>query len=693
MAELLLELFSEEIPARMQMRAAVDLRRMLTEALGDELKATETKVLYGPRRIAIVLDGLPAAQADRREERRGPRADAPDKAIEGFLRGAGVTREQCEERETPKGTFLFAIIDQKGRPTAEVLAEVLPDVLGRFTWPKSMRWGDSDSRWVRPLHSIVALLDGDVVPFAFAGVTAGNETRGHRLHAPKVFKVKNAADYVEKLRAAKVVADPVERRSSIAAGAAALAEAEGLHLVPDAGLLDELAGLVEWPVVMAGGFDERFMDVPEEVLVTSMRSHQKYLALRKPDGALAPRFVVVANLEAEDGGRQIVAGNQRVLRARLSDAEFFWQTDREARLESRVEALDGIVFHARLGTLGDKVKRIERLAARLADHVPGADDEQAARAARLAKADLTTGMVGEFPELQGVMGRYYARHDKEADAVCEAIAQHYSPVGPSDDCPRDPVAVAVALADKIDTLVAFFGIGETPTGSRDPFALRRAALGVIRLVLENELRLPLNTAFIYAGEQLRGIQGWEAPDQALLDFFAERLRVYLREQGARHDLITAVFGARGIGQTHDDFTALVAKVAALAGFLDTQAGGDLLVAYRRAANIVRAERTSKTNAWQPESDEVAHDRFVDEREEAVFHSVRAVQGSGADPADADGFAAYLVDLARLRDPVDAFFEHVTVNDSDPAIRDNRLRLLEDMRRTMDQVADFSLIEG
>jgi glycyl-tRNA synthetase beta chain len=690
--QLLLELFSEEIPARMQMRAALDLRRLLQEALGD-LKPAGSRLLYGPRRIAVVLDDLPAAQPDRKEERRGPRADAPAKAIDGFLRGAGVTRDQCEERETPKGNFLFAVIEQKGRPTAELLAEVLPEVLGKLPWPKSMRWGTGDARWVRPLHAIVALFDGKVVPFRFAEVTAGASTCGHRFHAPDAFEVTDADDYVAKLRAAKVLADPGERRAAIAAGADALARAEKLDLVPDDALLDELTGLVEWPVPMLGRFDERYMDVPAEVLVTSMRAHQKYLALREASGSLAPRFVLVANLEAADRGTQIVAGNERVLRARLSDAEFFWQVDREQRLADRVARLDGIVFHAKLGTLGDKVGRIERLAGRLAAHVPGADDDLARRAALLAKADLVTEMVGEFPELQGVMGRYYARHDKEPDAVAEAIAQHYAPQGPNDDCPTAPVAICVALADKLDTLAGFFGIGETPTGSRDPFALRRAALGVIRLILENGLRLPLLTAFGYAAEQLRGTPDWQPADQALFEFFCDRLKVHLRERGVRHDLINAVFGASGIGRAHDDFTALVAKVEALAGFLGQDAGQNLLVAYRRAANIVRAERASKTNPWQPDSLDVAHQRFVDDREEAVFHSLRAVQASGADPADAAGFAAYLGDLAHLRDPVDAFFEHVTVNDADAAIRDNRLRLLEDIRRTMDQVADFSQIEG
>ena len=692
MPQFLLEVFSEEIPARMQMRAALDLRRLLQEALGD-LKPSGSRLLYGPRRIAVVLDDLPAAQADRTEERRGPRADAPDKAIDGFLRGAGVTRDQCEERETPKGTFLFAVIEQKGRPTADLLAEVLPEVLGKLPWPKSMRWGTGDARWVRPLHSIVALFDGKVVPFRFAEVDSGAVTRGHRFHAPAPFEVADADDYVARLRAARVLADPAERRAVIAAGAETLARADKLELVPDDALLDELAGLVEWPVPMLGRFDERYMDVPSEVLVTSMRAHQKYLALRQPDGMLAPHFVLVANLEAADGGGQIVAGNERVLRARLSDAEFFWQVDREQRLVDRLEKLDGIVFHAKLGTLGDKVGRIERLAGRLAAHVPGADVDLARRAAKLAKADLVTEMVGEFPELQGIMGRYYARHDKEPDAVAEAIAQHYAPQGPADDCPRDPVAVTVALADKLDTLAGFFGIGETPTGSRDPFALRRAALGVIRLILENGLRLPLMTAFGYAAEQLRGTPDWQRADQALFDFFCDRLKVHLRERGVRHDLINAVFGASAIGETQEDFTALVAKVEALASFLGEESGRNLLVAYRRAANIVRAERASKTNAWAPDSLDVAHDRFVDDREEAVFHSLRAVKASGADPADAEGFASYLGDLAQLRDPVDAFFEHVTVNDADAAVRDNRLRLLEDIRRTMDQVADFSQIEG
>ncbi len=492
MAELLLELLSEEIPARMQAPAAVELQRRVTAGLkeaGLDFEAAEA--LTTPRRLVLVLRGLADAQPDLREERRGPRADAPEKAIQGFLRGNGLTLAECEERETEKGRFLFAVIERKGRPTAEVLVELLGQAIAELPWPKSMRWGDGAARWVRPLHSILCLFDGEVIDIEYAGISAGAATRGHRFHAPEVFEVRDFADYRAKLDAAYVMLDAAERRAKIEADAAELAASEGLALVPDTGLLDELAGLVEWPVALIGRMDERFLALPREVLVSAMRTHQRYLALNNDDGRLAPAFVTIANLEASDGGVAVTAGNERVLTARLADAEFFWLTDLKTRLEDRLPALDQMVFHAKLGSLGDKVARIAVLAAELAAYVPGAEAEHCRAAARLAKADLVSEMVGEFPELQGLMGGYYALAEGAPPEVATAIREHYAPQGPGDGAPTAPTSIAVALADKIDTLVGFFAIQETPTGSRDPFALRRAALGVIRIVLENRLRLPL----------------------------------------------------------------------------------------------------------------------------------------------------------------------------------------------------------
>lgn len=673
MPELLLELFSEEIPARMQQRAAADLARLVGAALGKaELAHGALEAEATPRRLALVVRDLPAAQPDVREERRGPRADAPDKAIEGFLRSAGLTRADCEERETPKGTFLFAIVEKRGRPTADVLAEILPDVLAAVPWPKSMRWGAGPARWVRPLQRILALFDGAVVPFAFAGIDSGNETCGHRFHAPEVFAVRDAAHYREALLEARVVLGHDARRQAILEGGRALAAAEGLSLVEDDALLDEVAGLVEWPVPLLGRIDPAFMELPAEVLTTSMAAHQKYLSLREADGSLAARFLVVANLEAEDGGRAIVDGNERVLKARLADAAFFWEQDRAARLESRLPALDGVVFHARLGTLGEKVQRVEALAGSLAASVTGADSELCRRAARLAKADLTTEMVGEFPELQGIMGRYYARHDGEDEAVAEAIARHYAPAGPADTCPDEPVAIVVALADKLDTLTGFWSIDEKPTGSKDPFALRRAALGVIRLLLENRVRLPLL--------QVPGF------DDDLLGFFADRLKVHLRDAGIRHDLIAAVFARGG----EDDLVRLVDWVQALQTFLESEDGANLLTAYRRAANILRIEE---------KKDERRHDATVDlalleqAEEKALNDALSQARARAQQARNDEDFTAMMAALADLRSPVDAFFDAVTVNADDPGLRANRLSLLAAIRDTLHQVGDFSLVEG
>jgi len=692
MAELLVELFSEEIPARMQARAAADLKWLVCDGVKAAGLTFDGAEAYAtPRRLALVIDGVPAAQPDVREEKRGPKVDAPEKAIAGFLKGNGLTRAQCEVRETDKGTFLFAVIERKGRPTADVLAELLPQTFADLPWPKSMRWGSGPVRWVRPLHSIIALFDGAVVPFSFADVPAGDRTRGHRFHAPDALTVTGFRDYKEKLKAARVVLDPAERKREIVAQADALARAEGLSVADDPALVDEIAGLVEWPVSVMGRFDARFMDVPREVLVTTMRVNQKYLALNDKDGELAPRFITFANLEAEDGGRQIAAGNEYVLTARLSDAEFFWTQDKKASLESRLPKLADMVFHQKLGSLGDKVTRITDLAGELAQYVSKADTAQAKRAAKLAKADLVSDMVYEFPELQGVMGRYYALNDGEPPIVAEAIAQHYAPAGPSDDCPTDPVAVCAALADKLDTLVGFWSIGEKPTGSRDPFALRRAALGVIRLVLENGLRLPLLVAFRQAKQRVdpHADYGDEAPknvENDLLVFFADRLKAHLREQGVRHDLISAVFA---LGD-EDDLVRLIARVEALRDFLDSEDGANLLTAYRRAANILRIEEKKDGVSYDQPVDAGA---FAQNEETALNTALVDAQARIAAALKDEDYAAAMAAMAALRAPVDGFFDHVTVNADDAGLRANRLRLLSQIRMTLHQVADFSQIEG
>ncbi len=688
MADLLLEILSEEIPARMQAPALAELERRVLDGLrAAGLDHGPAEAWVTPRRLALHVAGLPEAQPDTREERRGPRADAPERAIQGFLRGLALSLDDCETRETEKGSFLFAVIERRGRPTAELLAELLAEVLAAFPWPKSMRWGAGETRWVRPLHSILCLFAGGVVDFEFAGIRAGTETRGHRFHAPDSFDVTGLDSYRDGLRAAHVMLDHAERRTRIAEEARRVALAEGLRLVPDDGLLDELAGLVEWPVVLLGRMDPRFLELPREVLVSAMRAHQRYLALETGEAVLAPRFVVVANLKATDGGERIVAGNERVLTARLADAEFFWRTDLKRPLADSVAELDRIVFHAKLGSLGQKVARIEALARFLAPSI-GAEIEASGRAARLAKADLVSQMVGEFPDLQGLVGRYYALAGGEAAEVADAIGQHYSPLGPNDDCPSAPTALAVALADKIDTLIGFFAISETPTGSRDPHGLRRAGLGVIRMVLENELRLGLGPIFRRAreayGDSVEG--GDVAVEMNLLAFLADRLKVHLRGQGVRHDLIQAVFAQGG----EDDLARLIARVHALARFLESEDGANLLTAYRRAVNIVRIEEGK---------DGRAHDDAIDEAllGEPAELALAAALSAAVEQSDAaltaEDFEAAMAALAALRPAVDAFFDAVTVNAEDVALRANRLRLLARIRQTLHRVADFSAIEG
>jgi glycyl-tRNA synthetase beta chain len=688
MSELLVELFSEEIPARMQKKAADDLLQLLTEKLkkaGLEYSSAVSHVT--PRRLVAVIDGLPEKQPDTREERRGPKADAPEKALEGFLGSVGLTLEQCEKRETPKGTFLYAVVESKGAETKAVLPGIVAEAVKDFAWPKSMRWGRHAFRWVRPMHGVLAVFGGETlkgsIDLGGGELTFGNQTKGHRFLAPDAFTVTDFADYAVKLRAAYVIVDREERKKIIMEGATALAKAEGLTLKPDQGLLEEVCGLVEWPVPVMGRIDEAFMDVPAEALVTSMRSHQKYFSAETADGSLAARFITVSNMKA-DAKRDatIRAGNEKVLRARLSDAKFFWDQDRAVKLESRRAKLSDILFYQKLGTVADKVARLERLSAWLAGYVPGADAGKAQRAAALCKADLVTEMVGEFPELQGIMGRYYALHDGEAPEVADAIADHYSPQGPNDRCPTAPESVAVALADKIDTLAGFFAIDEKPTGSKDPFALRRAALGVIRLIVENKLRLPLAAAF----EQAAGLyDGLGSPD-GILDFFADRLKVHLREGGVRHDLVSAVFALGG----EDDLVRLLARVEALQSVLSTADGANLLAGVRRAGNIVKAEEKKDGIAYTGAPDESLLEQ---DEEKALSQSlVIAEQGAGKALA-AEDFEGAMAAIAGLRGPVDAFFDKVTVNADDASVRKNRLALLARVGATANRIADFSQIEG
>lgn len=669
MAEWLLELFSEEIPSRMQGQAAADLDRLVRTGLTSEGVAFgELRTFAGPRRLTLVVEGLALRQPDRVEERKGPKSNAPEAALAGFLRSTGLTRDQLMERDG----VLYASSMISGRETSDIIAEIVDRIVRGFPWPKSMRWGAGTLRWVRPLHRIVCLLDGRVVPFEIDGVVAGNTTEGHRFMGGEApFEVADFADYEAKLRLHHVILDVAERRQRIANGARALCAGRGLELVEDVGLLEEVAGLAEWPVPLLGDMNPDDLDLPPEVIRTSMRAHQKYFAVRKPgQPGLAPHFVTVANIDPPDGGNLVLAGNGKVLAARLSDARFFWIEDQKVSLEDRLEKLKGVTFHAKLGTMYERVRRIEALAREIAPLV-GADTDLAVRAARLAKADLGTGMVGEFPELQGVMGGYYAR-GREADDVADAIRDHYKPQGPGDTVSTAPETIAVALADKIDMLTGFFAIGEKPTGSKDPFALRRAALGVIRIIRENGLRLSLGDLF---SEDTRA---------QLLDFFADRLKVVLREEGKRHDLVDAVFS---LGD--DDIVRIVSRVDALSAFLGSEDGASLLAGYRRAVNILKAEEKKGPlplgladhlpNAPAPEA------RLLN----ALRIALPVVETAATEERFADAMSA----LTGLRSPVDAFFTDVLVNDPEAAIRDNRLKLLLQIKDTFHRVADFSLISG
>ena len=751
MSELLLELFSEEIPARMQKRASEDLQRLVTAALKEAgVESANARAYATPRRLTLVIDGLPDKTPDVKEERKGPKVGAPDQAIQGFLRAAGLASiDQASVQEDKKGAFYVALTEKKGRPTADLIAEIVPQVVRAFPWPKSMRSGRHELRWVRPLHSILCILGGKPVSFDIDGIRSGDTTRGHRFMAPAAFAVKDFADYEMKLLDAKVVLDPAKRAHFIHDGAKALAEAEGLKLVEDEGLLAEVAGLVEWPMPLIGRIDDEFMSVPQEVLTSTMRANQKYFALTDAGGKLAPRFIVVANLIAEDGGKAIVNGNERVLRARFSDARFLWEQDKKATLESRLPKLEEVVFQAKLGTVREKAERIAKLARELSNFIPDADADKAEIAGRLAKADLTSGMVGEFPELQGLMGGYYAKADGLGDDIGDAIAEHYAPAGPSDAMPASALGKVVSLADKLDTLTGFWSIDEKPTGSKDPYALRRAALGMVRIILNGNVRIRLASiirgqigfAVIHqarnnqredirevaetanrvglfeevasaldqeAERRLLQLRRWDPytqkeivgnPDYLsgikddvnmlaldLLSFFADRLKVYLRDRGARHDLVDAVFALEG----QDDLVLIVKRVEALSAFLATDDGANLLAGYKRAVNILKIEEKKDGKSFDGEPDV----KLLAEAEEKALAAAIAIAAKDARTAvAAEDFAAAMGALAKLRAPVDAFFEKVTVNADDKPVRENRLKLLAQIRAALHTVADFSKVEG
>jgi glycyl-tRNA synthetase beta chain len=687
--ELLLELLSEEIPARMQRRAIADLKTHLDEWLQAH-RIRGVDAIHGyvtPRRLTVIAYGIPERQPPRKEERRGPRVGSPRQAIDGFLRSADIASiEQCEVRATDRGEFYFAVIERPGRAAADTLPDLIYSTISDVGWPKSMRYPASRLRWVRPLESVICLFDGTVLSLPLGDVPVGRMTQGHRFLSKGKISVDNAGDYLTKLEKAYVVLDPVKRGRTIADGLDRLAKAEGLTVKDDSQLLEEVTGLVEFPVVLAGSIDADFMALPPEVLATAMRTHQRYFSCLQPDGRPAPRFFFIADNLAADGGKLMVAGNERVLRARLADARFFWDQDRRVTLASRVEALSQRVFHAKLGSLRDKVARMEGLADFLVQHVPGADVVRSRRAVQLAKADLSTGMVGEFPELQGTMGHYYALHDGEHRAVANAIAEHYRPLGPSDACPTAPDSIVVALADKIDSLVAFFAIGEKPTGSRDPFALRRAAQGIIRLILENRLRLPLDLAFSDAVAVLGTSVGSLPSD--LVHFVVDRLKIHLRDQGFRFDFIAAAFSQ--VGGPESNLVRLLARVAALRGFLASEDGADLLTAYRRASNIVGIEERKAGYVY---SIDVDTERLREPEEKTLERSLAEVGDRARTFLEREEFEKAMSELARLRRPVDDFFDKVTVNTEDAALRENRLRLLSRIRVTLNRVADFSQIEG
>jgi len=691
MPDLLLELLSEEIPARMQARAAEDLRKLVTDRLVEAGLAYEgAKAFVTPQRLTLAVYGIPARQPDIKEEKKGPRVGAPENAVAGFLKSAGLKSiSEAKVQPDKKGDFYIAVIDRPGRNAIDVVEDVLQATIATFPWPKSMRWGAQSATpgslsWVRPLHSIVATFGPEteepaVVPLEFDGIKSGDETRGHRFMAPAPIKVRRFDDYVDKLEKAKVVLDPARRADTIRTDAKNLAFAQGFEVMEDEGLLAEVAGLVEWPVTLMGSFEQAFLSIPEEVIRATIRNNQKCFVLRDPQTAkLVNKFILVANEEAIDGGKAIVAGNERVIRARLSDAKFFYETDLKTRLEDRLPRFEHIVFHEKLGTQAERIARITRLAGQLAPLV-GADVAKAARAAQLCKTDLLTEVVGEFPELQGLMGRYYAEAQNEDEAVAHACEDHYKPKGPDDLVPADPVSVAVALADKIDTLVGFWAINEKPTGSKDPYALRRAALGVIRIAIDNKLRVPLKDVFLKASNKF-------SAGSDLLSFFADRLKVQLREQGARHDLVDAVFSLSG----QDDLLMVVRRVEALGKFLDSDDGKNLLAGYKRATNIIRIEEKKDKREYTDAPDVK---RYQLPEEKALAEAIDVVKKEASAAVGKEDFAAAMRAMAKLRPRVDAFFDKVTVNVDDKPLRENRLKLLNEIREATHAVADFSKIEG
>ena len=701
MPDLLLEVLSEEIPARMQAGGAQELEKQVCSRLKEaRLTFRKPERFATPRRLALLVHGLPAVQPDITVERKGPRVDAPEKAIQGFLKSTGLTLDDCEQRETPKGPVWFAVSHEKGRPTGNLLTDLLPEALAAVSWPKSMRWDESGVRWVRPIRSILCLLDDAVIPFRFGGAESGRTTLGHRFLSSGPLTIEQVRGYETNLQAAKVMLDPAQRGQKIVDHALALAKDADFTLMLDKWLVTENAGLVEWPVVLMGTIDQRFMDLPPEVLHSAMSTHQRYFSLLDGSGRPAPCFVMVANTETTIDDGAVVAGNERVLRARLADAQFFWEQDKNQNLDARLPALDGVVFHARLGSMYEKAKRIEALARTLCiaindvrpDWEVPADPDHAARAGLLCKADLVTEMVGEFPELQGLMGRYYAEAHAEAPAIWLAIRDHYAPQGPSNQFPTGPVGVAVALADKLDTLAGFFAIDERPTGSKDPFALRRAALGTIFLIVESvpPLRLSLGDAITAAlagyRDTLPEKPGLEATRDALLSFFADRLKVYLRDKGKRHDLVSAVFAVSG----EDDLVRLLARVDALARFLGAPDGANLLTAYRRAANILRIEERKDGQVYRGNANK---NLLVEAQEHELHQCISNANATAAVMLGGEHFEDVMKIMATLREPVDAFFDRVTVNCEEPEVRRNRLMMLSRIPATLNLVADFSKIEG
>ncbi|MXN66061.1 glycine--tRNA ligase subunit beta [Stappia sp. GBMRC 2046] len=722
MPDLLLELFSEEIPARMQRRAADDLKSLVTNALVDSgLHYEGAKAFVTPRRLALQVAGIPASSKATREERKGPRVGAPEKAVEGFLRGAGLSSiEEAEIVSDPKkGDYYVAVIEKPGRTAEDIIAEAMPGIIRGFPWPKSMKWGTGSLRWVRPLHSIVCMFgpeteEPEVIPFEVDGISSGDVTRGHRFMGPGEIHVRRLDDYMEKLEQAKVVLDADRRKDIIHHDARDRALALGLELVEDPGLLEEVAGLVEWPVVLVGSFDEAFLELPDEVIRLTIRANQKCFVLRDPgSGKLSNKFVLISNIEAEDGGKEIIHGNEKVIRARLSDARFFWETDLQTKLEDNLPKLESVVFHEKLSTQAERVERLKKLSTELAPIVD-ADPEKARRAAELAKADLASLMVYEFPELQGQMGRAYAEIQGEDASVAAAIEEHYKPQGPGDSVPTHPVSIAVALADKLDLLTGFWAIDEKPTGSKDPYALRRAALGVIRIVLENGLRLPLVKALepalapwpgdliksggasadaeskLLAATEYEGEAFTFNPAKAvafsIISFFADRLKVHLKDEGARHDLIDAVFALGG----QDDLLMIVKRVEALGRFLETEDGANLLAGTKRAANILRIEE--KKDGKKVEGD--IHRELL--MEPAEIQLAAAIDSARSDASEAianEDFESAMTALAALRAPVDRFFDDILVNADDPKLRENRLKLLAEIREATREVADFSKIAG